>query len=137
MQQQTVIEFGEHIGNLLTIPNVPCYALAGCTDILKNQVGEKWKQGKVTAGLQGDQKSFYSWKPGYWTSICIDISQSERKIYVNGQLGKFLFLHKQEERISLPIIQSLSLLHQRWKLTKQFLLLYSVHFLEKIKCMEL
>ena len=87
MQRQTVIEIGEHIGNLLTIPNVPCHAWSACTDMLKSQVGEKWKQGKVTAGLEGDQKSFYSWKPGYWTSICIDISQSERKLYVNGQLG--------------------------------------------------
>ena len=64
MQRQTVIEIGEHIGNLLTIPNVPCHAWSACTDMLKSQVGEKWKQGKVTAGLEGDQMSFYSWKPG-------------------------------------------------------------------------
>ena len=86
---KTLIKVGDQGKGDIMLQSIPNIHYGLNTNLVKSMIGEQWKPGKVSVGFSAtDSKSFYSWTPGYWASICVDLNSYGKLVYLDGKLGK-------------------------------------------------
>ena len=82
---QTIASIGDI--SMMTVPSLPCDQISyTCTAQVEAILGNKWKHGKTFAGIYG--VNFYpSWTPNTWNSICIVLTSTKTKVYINNEIA--------------------------------------------------